>query len=156
MALDIGRRAPAVTLFGPGRKPVHLGDHIGHEPVVLLFFPLAFTSTCREEMCTMAERYDAYSALDATVFAISVDSPHVNEKFAQETGAPFLILSDFNRDGIRAYDVVRPDLGGLHEVADRVVFVIDREGVIRWVWQGEHPGVLPPFDEIRAAVESLG
>lgn len=155
MALEVGRMAPAVSLFGPGRKPVDLGEHIGAAPVVLLFFPLAFTSTCGAEMCAVADDYDAFSDLDARVFAISVDSPSVNERFATETGASFPILSDFNRVGIRAYDVVRPDLGGLRDVAERTVFVIDLEGVIRYVWQGEHPGVMPPFDEVKAALAAL-
>lgn len=155
MALAIGETAPAVTLFGPKRVPVDLGDHIGKAPVVLLFFPLAFTSTCTAEMCSVAEDRTDYSDLNARVFAISVDSPHVNTKFAEETGAEFPILSDFNRDAIRAYDVVRPDLGGLREVAERTVFVIDADGVIRYMWQGAHPGVMPPFGEIKAALARL-
>jgi peroxiredoxin len=105
-------------------------------------------------MCTTAGDYGAYREMGAQVIGISVDSPYTNVKFAESCGAPFPILSDFNREAIRAFDVVRPDLGGLRDVAERVVYVIDGEGVIRWVWQGEHPGVMPPFDEIKAAVKS--
>jgi peroxiredoxin len=104
--------------------------------------------------CVGQDRRD-YAALKARVFAISVDSPHVNARFAAETGADFPVLSDFNRDAIRAYDVVRPDLGGLRDVAERTVFVIDADGIIRYAWQGEHPGVMPPFDEIKAVLASL-
>ncbi len=89
------------------------------------------------------------------MLGISVDSPHVLEKFGEETGAEFPLLSDFNRDAIRAYDVVRPDLGGLREVAERVVFVIGPDRVIRHVWQGAHPGVMPPFEEIQAALRTM-
>ncbi len=153
MALPVGTKAPGATLFSAPRTPLHLADHIGERPVVLLFFPLAFSSTCTAEMCAVRDDWDAYRALDATVFGISIDSPYVNRKYAEQTRTPFPILSDFNREAIRAYDVVRPDLGGLREVAERVVFVIDRTGRIAYVWQGEHPGVLPPFDEIKAALQ---
>lgn len=155
MALGEGTRAPAVRLFGPGRRAVDLGEFIGVKPVVLLFFPLAFTSTCTAEVCAVADDYSAWTALDAQVFGISVDSDATLARFAAETGAPFPLLSDFNRDAIRAYHVVRPDLGGLKEVAERVVFVIDGDGVIRHVWQGEHPGVMPPFEEILDALRAV-
>ena len=153
--MDVGANAPAVTLFGPARSRVELRDYIGRQPVVLLFFPLAFTSTCTAELCAVTEDYAAYSDLGAQVFGISVDSPHTLARFAAETGAAFPLLSDFNREAIRAYDVVRPDLGGLREVAERVVFVIDADGTIRHVWQGEHPGVMPAFEGIKAALAAL-
>jgi peroxiredoxin len=141
-------------MFARPREPVHLRDYIDGNPVVLMFFPMAFSSVCTDEMCTTAGDYGAYREMGAQVIGISVDSPYTNVKFAESCGAPFPILSDFNREAIRAFDVVRPDLGGLQDVAERVVYVIDGEGVIRWVWQGEHPGVMPPFDEIKAAVKS--
>lgn len=156
MALGVGGKAPALTLFGPARSRVDLGDHIGRQPVVLLFFPLAFTSTCTAQMCAVAEDHAAFADLDALVFGISVDAPATLDRFAAETGATFPLLSDFNREAIRAYDVVRPDLGGLRDVAERVVYVIARDGTIVYVWQGEHPGVMPPLDEIKAALRGAG
>jgi peroxiredoxin len=156
MALKVGEPAPTPVLFSAPRTPFPLSDHIGKQPVLLLFFPLAFSSTCTAEMCTVSDDFGAYSGLNAAVFAISVDSPYVNDKFTKETGARFPILSDFNREAIRAYDVVRPDLGGLRDVSERVVFVIGRDGRVRYVWQGEHPGVMPPFDEIKKEVEQAG
>jgi peroxiredoxin len=74
----------------------------------------------------------------------------------RDEAASFAILSDFNREAGRAYDVMRPDLGGLLDVTKRVVFVVDRAGTIVYVWQGEHPGVFPPLDEVRSAVASAG
>ena len=152
MALKVGEAAPTPTLFRAPRTPLLLGDYISQQSVVLLFFPLAFSSTCTAEVCAVSDDFGSYADLDAAVFAISVDSPYVNERFAKETRARFPILSDFNREAIRAYDVVRPDLGGLRDVSDRVVFVIGRDGRIRYVWQGEHPGVMPPFDVIKREV----
>lgn len=154
MPLPIGAEAPGATLFAAPREPFLLTDHIGGKPTVLLFFPLAFSSTCTAEMCSVGEDYQAYLDLDARVFGISVDSPWVNSRFAKETSVPFPILSDFNREAMRAYDVVRPDLGGLRDVSERAVFVIGRNGRIHWVWQGENPGVMPPFDQVRTALRT--
>jgi peroxiredoxin len=105
-------------------------------------------------MCAVADDWSAWQALGANVIGISVDSPYVNVRFAEETKAPFPIVSDFNREASRAYDVLRPDLGGLKDVSERVVYVIDRAGTITYAWQGEHPGVFPPLDEVKAAVRT--
>lgn len=141
-------------MFASPREAVRLHDYLDGAPVVLLFFPFAFSSTCTAEMCSTAEDYGEYRDMGAQVLGISVDSPYANQKFAESCGAIFPILSDFNREAIVAFDVVRPDLGGLEDVAERVVYVIDGAGRIHWVWQGEHPGVMPPFDQIKAAVRS--
>jgi peroxiredoxin len=154
VSLSPGSQAPDCTLFARPKEPVHLRDYLGGSPVVLMFFPMAFSAVCTAEMCSTAEEYGEYRDMGAQVLGISVDSPYTNVRFAESCGAPFPILSDFNREAIHAFDVVRPDLGGLRDVAERVVYVIDREGRIHWVWQGQHPGVMPPFDEIRAAVRS--
>jgi peroxiredoxin len=153
MALKVGAAAPAATVFRKPRDPVDLNS-LGR-PLVLLFFPLAFSGTCTQEMCTVAEDYAAYAGLGAEVVGISVDSPYVNQAFAQSCKATFPIVSDFNREATRAYDVMRPDLGGLKDVSERAVFVIDRDGRIAYAWVGEHPGVFPPLDEVKAAVKSL-
>jgi peroxiredoxin len=155
MALPVGADAPDATLFVKPREPVHLKQLQGGDPLIVLFFPLAFSSTCTTEMCTIAEDYAAYHDLGAKVVAISVDSPYVNAKFAESCGASFPILSDFNKEAVRAYDVERADLGGLKGVAERAVFVIDGNGRIAYAWQGENPSVLPPFNEIKNALKRL-
>jgi glutaredoxin-dependent peroxiredoxin len=156
VALEVGTRAPGARVAVRPREWVDLRDYFGDGPVVLLFFPMAFSSTCTDEMCAVAETWSEWAGIGARVFGLSVDSPYVNTKFAESTAAPFPILSDFNREAGRAYDVIRPDLGGLRDVTDRVVFVVDREGTIVYVWQGEHPGVNPPLDEVRAAAAAAG
>ena len=147
--------APPFTLTeGDARTTVSLSEHLGDGPVVLLFYPLAFSSTCTEEMCTVADDYAAYEELGATVLAISVDSPYVNAAFARDCGASFPFLSDFNREASRAYGVLRGSLGELEGVSERAAFVIDADGVITYTWVGENPGVFPPLAEIKAAVEA--
>lgn len=154
--LEIGTPAPDARVAVRPREWVGLHELFGGRPAVLLFFPLAFSSTCAEEMCAVADDWSEWTALDAVVLGVSVDSPYVNRRFAEETRAPFPIVSDFNREAIRAYDVVRRDLGGLRDVAERTVFVVSGGGRIEWNWQGEHPGIVPPLDQVKAAVRSLG
>ncbi|MGH7460363.1 MAG: redoxin domain-containing protein [Longimicrobiales bacterium] len=154
MALEVGDVAPDARVFIRPREPIQLHDYKGRT-TVLLFFPLAYSSTCTQEMCNMAEDYSQYRELGAEVLGISIDSPYVNVKFAESCNATFPILSDFNKEAARAYDVMRPDLGGLQEVSERAVFVIDRAGVITYAWLGENPSVMPSFAEIKAAVQRV-
>jgi len=154
MALQAGERAPDVTLPSHEFQQVPLSSLWQDGPAVLLFYPLAFSSTCTEELCTVRDDRASYEGLNATVAAISVDSPYVLKRYREDVGADYLFLSDFNREASRAYQVLRtlPVGPGLLDASERAVFVIGQDGVIRWVWQGEHPGLLPPFEEIKAAL----
>lgn len=151
-----GDRAPEVRL--PSHDHVHtaLSDFLG-APLVVVFFPLAFTSTCTEELCTFGDDLASYRELGASVVAISIDSPYALARYREECGADFPFLSDFHREATRGFGVLRPEpLGpGLRDTSDRSVFVIDGEGVIRYAWMSKNPGILPPFDEIKAAVRAL-
>lgn len=153
MAKQVGDTAPDATVFVRPREPVQLRAYHQDQPLVLLFFPLAFSGVCTKEVCTVAEDYSAWENLGARVVGISVDSPYVNQKFMEACNAKFPIVSDFNREATIAYDVVRPDLGGLKDVSERAAFVIGRDGVIKYAWVGEHPGVFPPLEEIKEAVK---
>ncbi len=157
MALSVGDIAPDFSLPpGPGPDRVTLSSFKGEQNVVLLFFPMAFSSVCTDEICQMAEDYSNWDGVNAQILGASVDSVFVGQKFAQETGAQFPILSDFNKEAIHAYDVVYEDFFGARGVGKRSAFVIDKEGVIRYAWVTEDAGVIPDFAEIRAAVEALG
>ena len=154
MTLSVGQTAPDFALpVRPRETSIRLADFRGEKPVVLLFFPLAFSSVCTEEMCTVAENYAAWEALDAQVIGISVDSPYVNVRFAEECKAPFPIASDFNKDVSAIYDVLVEDMGGLKGVTKRAAYVIDRSGTIVYAWEGENPGVMPDFGAMMEAVE---
>ena len=153
--IETGTPAPDAVVFKAPREPIHLSDLYSDGITVLLFFPFAFSSTCTAEMCTMAEDLAKYERLGARVYGLSIDSPYTNIRFAKECGATFPILSDFNREASRAFDVLRPDLGGLLDVSERANFVIGRDGVVHYTWIGEHPGVMPPFDELAGAVAAL-
>ncbi len=157
MPLPVGTPAPDFALpVKPKEDPLLLADYLGEHIVVLMFFPLAFSSTCTEQMCTVAENYSAWQDLDAEVIGISIDSPWTNQKFAGECGATFPIASDFNKEVAAAYDALFDEMLGMKGVTRRVVYVIDREGMITYTWEGEHAGVMPDFEEIMAAVEATG
>ena len=154
--LQVGSPAPDFALPpAPGADAVTLAGQRGH-PVVLLFFPLAFSRVCTAEMCHLAEDWSRWEGVGARVFGISVDSPWVNVKFAAETGVPFPILSDFNREAAAAYDVLYEDFRGLKGVSKRAAFVVDRESRIAYAWVSDDSGVMPPLDEIREAAAKLG
>jgi glutaredoxin-dependent peroxiredoxin len=156
MPLQIGDTAPEITLPSHALEQVSLADFRGEKSIVILFFPLAFTSTCTEELCTVGEDLGSYRQLDAQVLAISVDSPFVLKRFRDECRADFPFLSDFHRTAAEAFGVVRSGpLGpGLHGVSDRAAFVIDREGTIVYAWHAENPSLLPPFDELKEALRA--
>jgi glutaredoxin-dependent peroxiredoxin len=154
MPIRPGDQAPDATVFTGPRQPAQLRQ-LMDGPSVLLFYPLAFTSVCTEELCTVADDYSGWTGLGARVFGISVDSPYVNARFARECRATFPLLSDFNREAATAYHVLRPELNGLQGVSERAAFVVDGAGVVRYAWVGEHPGLMPPFDQIREALRSL-
>ena len=152
----VGEAAPDFELVRRvGEPPVRRSTHQAGEPLVILFFPLAFSPVCTDEMCAVVEDWAAWEALDARVLGISVDSPWVNARFADETGVPFPLLSDFNTDVARAYGVCNDDYFGMRGVADRAAFVVAGDGTIAWAWHTDDDAVLPPFDEIRTVVEGL-
>ena len=156
MALQTGTQAPGISLkhkHADGLDDVSLQ---AGAPTVLLFFPLAFTGVCMEEMCTIRDTLADYEGLGATVYGISVDSPFVLEVMAKQEGINFKLLSDFNREATKAYDVLDdnfvPAKLGFQGVSKRSAFVVDASGTITYSWSSDNPGNLPPFDEIKAAL----
>lgn len=155
MALETGQKAPDFTLktkTAEGLEDVTLSANYGSKQTVLLFFPLAFTGVCTDEMCSVSGALDDYAALDAAVYGISVDSPFAQEGWAQANSISVTLLSDFNKEAAAAYDVLYEDLIGLKGVAKRSAFVIDKDGGIAYSWSSDDPHNLPSFDEIKAAL----
>ncbi len=149
-----GEPAPDFALpAAPGPERVRLSDHRGR-PVVLLFVPLAFSGTCTAELCRVRDDWRRWQALDAVVLGVTVDSPFVVARWREELGAPFPILSDFNREAASAYGVLYEDFYGLRHVPKRAAFVVDPAGRIAYAWVSEDADVLPPFDEVAEAVRT--
>ncbi len=155
MALEVGTKAPDFTLKSKnadGLQDVTLSDNFGSGKTVLLFFPLAFTSVCIDELCSVRDSLADYNDLGATVYGISVDSPFTQEVFSQQNNLNFTLLSDFNKEASTAYDVLFEDLIGLKGVSKRSAFVIDSDGVIQFSSSSDDPAVLPDFEAIKAAL----
>ena len=155
MTVQTGSRAPTFRLPSAPGRIVDVGERIGDRPVVLLFFPLAFSSVCTTEMCAVRDDWPMWRGLDAEVFAISIDSPFVAEKFRASHELPFPVLSDFNRNVAREYGVLYEEFYGLNGVAKRAVFVIDLEGRVAYRWVTENADVQPDYEQVKAAVREV-
>lgn len=118
-----------------------LSEALGEGPIVLAFFPAAFTSGCTEEMCAFRDSMDAFSDLDTTVYGVSVDLPFAQNVWSRELDLNFPMLSDWDHEVIEKFDVIYEDMYGMIEAAERSVFILNAEGVVtyKWVRQGGNP-----------------
>ncbi len=155
MKIEVGSIAPEFSLYSSDKKKVSLSDY-KDKNVLLLFFPLAFTSVCTKELCNVRDNISVYNNSGATVLAISVDSPQTLAKFKEDQKLNFTLLSDFNK-------TVSQDYGSLYEtfsmdmkgVSKRSAFVIGKDGRIKYAEVLENAGEEPGFDEINKSLESL-
>lgn len=157
MPIAVGSKAPDFTLkskSADGLKDVRLSENFGQKQTVLLFFPLAFTSVCTQEMCDTSGGLGDYEKLGASVIAISVDSPFAQEAWAKQNRISLTLASDLNKQVIKAYDVVFPNLAGVGDTAARAAFVIGKDGVVKYAEQTPTPKDLPNFAAIKAALAS--
>jgi peroxiredoxin len=158
MALATGSKAPKFTLKTIGSEGLadfSLSSNFGKKNTVLLFFPLAFTGVCTQELCDVTAGLAKYESLNAAVVGISVDSPFAQEAWAKKENINIPLVSDLNKETAKAYDVLLPDLIGLGAVSARAAFVIDKDGVIRHSEQTPTPKELPDFNKIAEVLASL-
>ena len=158
MPLKIGTSAPDFTLktkTATGLEDVTLSANFGKKNTVLLFFPLAFTSVCTTEMCSVSGGIADYAGLNAAVYAISVDSPFAQEAWAQKENITVTLLSDLDKTVTKNYDVVFPRLAGVGDTSARAAFVIDKQGKIAYAEQTPTPKDLPDFEAVKAALAKL-
>jgi len=130
MSADVGSMAPDFTLPNQDREAVTLSKQRGR-PVVLAFFPAAFSSVCQKELCTFRDALSQLNRVNAQVYGISVDTFFALKAFADQQHLTFPLLSDFNKQVIREYGVFNEDMIGLKGIAKRAVFVLDKNGVVR-------------------------
>jgi peroxiredoxin len=131
MPADVGSKAPDFTLMNQDRQPVTLSQQRG-KPVVLAFFPAAFSSVCEKELCTFRDSMAQLNRTNAQVFGISVDTFFALKAFQDQQHLTFPLLSDFNKQVIRDYGVFNEDMIGLKGIAKRAVFVLDKDGTVRY------------------------
>ena len=158
MALEIGTQAPEFTLksmSADGLVDVSLASNSARRATVILFFPLAFTGVCTQEMCDVTAGLQKYADLKAEVLGISVDSPFAQAAWAKKEGITIKLLSDLNKSVTKAYDVVFPGLAGIGDTSARAAFVVDAGGMIVYSEQTPTPKDLPDFSKIEAALRAL-
>ena len=164
MAIEVGSKAPNFTLKSInasgekddfGLSDVSLGSNAGQKNTVILFFPLAFTGVCTQELCDVTSGLSAYGDLNADVIAISVDSPFAQAQWAEKENISITLASDLNKKTAADYGVLLDDLLGLGSVSARAAFVVDKEGTVQYAEQTETPKDLPNFDAIKEALSKL-
>lgn len=154
MALKIGEFAPEFTLKDSDGNEVSLATFKG-KPVVVLFFPLAFTGVCTKELCTVRDNLSEYQDLEAEILAISVDSFFTLAQYKSQQNLTFTLLSDFNKDTIKAYHTIYDDFFGMIGVAKRSAFVVDRDGKIAYAEVLEKASELPNFDAVKESLSKV-
>jgi peroxiredoxin len=152
--VEVGDAAPDFTapLANGDVEEFTLSENLDEAPLVLAFFPGAFTGVCTTEMTTFEENLDRFEDEDATVYGVSVDAPFSLNEFRDQEDLSFGLISDLNKELIDEYDAEMDfaDMG-YYGVAKRAVFVVDADGEITYKWVSDDPGVEPDYDEVEQA-----
>lgn len=155
MQLEIGQPAPDFTLYNTEKQPITLSQLKGKN-VLLLFFPLAFTSVCTAELCSVRDNLKVYESLQAVPLGISVDSLHALRKFKEEQHLNFDLISDFNKEVSQAYGSLYEQWGfGMRGVSKRSAFLIDKNGFLQYAEVLENAGEQPNFVAIQEKLAGL-
>ena len=138
------------------KNPVKLSGFWG-KPTVILFYPGAFTGVCTKEMCTMRDNLPQFNNLDVNVVGISVDGPFANKAFKNANNINFPLLSDFNREAVRTFGNFHENFSGIkgYTASKRAVYILDRNGVVRFKWVSENPGVEPDYGTIASEAQKV-
>jgi peroxiredoxin len=151
-----GDLAPDFTLYDSDKNKVTLSEQRGNN-VLLLFFPLAFTSVCTAELCSVRDNFKLYEGLGAKPFGISVDSLYTLAKFREEQHLNFPLLSDFNKDVSKLYGSLYDNFSyGMHGVSKRSAFIIDKNGIVQYAEVLENAASQPNFEVIRVKLREIG
>jgi peroxiredoxin len=154
MAVAVGSKAPDFTLTNQDRQAVTLSKLQG-KPVVLAFFPAAFSGVCTRELCTFRDSMAQLGKADAQVFGISVDTFFALKAFQDQQKLTFPLLSDFNKTAMRDYGAFNEDMIGMHGIAKRATFVIDKDGVVRHAEVLEDARNEPNYDAVFKTLAGL-
>jgi peroxiredoxin len=154
--VEVDDKAPDFMLPDTEMKNRSLGEFLGQK-VVLAFFVSAFTITCTKEACAFRDSMSRLTDMKAQVIGISVNDPFSNKAFLEKNRLPFPVLSDHNREVTRAYGLEMTDYAGLkgYSVAKRSIFIIDKEGIVRWLWVSEDPTVEPDYEQVQNAIAQI-
>jgi peroxiredoxin len=152
--ISVGDEAPEFTapLANGEVADITLSDAVSDGPVVLAFFPGAFTSVCSHEMESFDDRLAEFGDAGVTVYGVSIDTPFAQNAFRKELGLSFALVSDSTREIIDAYGISMDFTAlGVHNLAKRAVFVVDEDRTVTYAWVSDDPGVEPDYGEVVAA-----
>ena len=152
MALANDTKAPDFELANQFGEHVRLGEFRGKKPVALVFFPLAFSSTCTSELCELRDNLALFAQSGVELIGISVDSKATLRAWAEHEGYDFTLLADFWPHGhvAKEYGVFMDEKG----FANRATFLIDIDGFIRASFITA-PGQARSLEDYRAALHDL-
>ncbi|GGJ09026.1 peroxiredoxin [Halobellus salinus] len=154
--VSVGDTAPdfTVPLAHGSIDSFTLSERLNEAPLVLAFFPAAFTPTCTTEMCTFRDRLSEFEAIDATVYGVSIDTPFTLNEFRERNGLNFGLLGDSNREVVDAYGVSMDFAAyGVDRVAKRAVVIVNADGTVTYTWVSDDPGAEPDYDTVARAAD---
>lgn len=154
--LKVGDVAPDFTLPVSRDRKVSLKELISSGTTVLAFYPADFSSTCTNELCSFNDGLKEFEQMNAKIVGISGDSHFTHDAFRKANGLRFDLLSDYDHEVSRLYGVGYDDFLGLRGASKRAVFIVDRDGKIRYRWVTENADNLPDFERIRQELASIG
>jgi peroxiredoxin len=155
MAAEVGSKAPDFTLVNQDREPVKLSEQVGSGNIVLAFFPGAFSGVCTKEMCTLRDSMSQLNGMGAKVYGISTDTFFTLKAWGDQQKLGFPLLSDYNKEAIKAFDVVNPDMVGLKNISKRAVIVVDKSGVIQYREALDDARNEPDYGKLKDALGKL-
>lgn len=155
MSTAVGDKVEDFELVDNKGVKHRLSETLKRGPVVLAFFPLAFTGVCTAELCEFRDGLGAFESLNATVYGISVDSGPALRVFAEQQGLNFPLLSDFNKEVCASLGAIYEDFGGMRGVAKRSVFVVRPDQTVAYKWITDNAKDSPDLAEIKDALSSL-
>jgi len=147
--IKVGAQAPDFTLAKSTKEKVSLKEMLGKEAIVLVFYPGDFSSVCTNEWCTFRDSLKDFEGLKARVVGISGDSVFVHDAFKKANNLNFELLSDYDHSVSRQYGVMYEEFLGMKGTSKRAVFIIDRNGIVRYRWVTEDASKLPNMEEIK-------
>ena len=153
--VEVGQKAPDFTLPNEEGTPVTLSKELGHGPLVLSFYFFDFTGVCTSQLCAMRDSMGELQSHGAKVFGISTDSQFSHKAFRAANRINYPLLSDWNKTVSKAYGVFYEKIADWVGVSKRSVFVLDKDGIVRYRWVTEDPKVPPDPRKVLDAVQAI-
>lgn len=154
MAISIYSSAPDFTLKDSEGNDVSLSDFKG-KPVLLLFFPLAFSGVCTKELCYVRDQINNFNHLTIDILAISVDSFFTLAEYKKQQQLKFHLISDFNKEVSKEYGAYYDEFFGMHGVSKRSAFIIDPDGKIVYAEVLDKASEIPNFEAIQDIINNF-